>query len=57
VEAGVVSLKTRSSPAAEAVQQSLAALVWLRQQGARQFVFKYCSTFDSTPRGSWATGC
>lgn len=52
VEAGVVSLKTRSNPVSEAVGQSLAALSWLRAQGCRQFVFKYCSTFDSTPAGN-----
>lgn len=52
VEAGIVSLKTRSIPAADAVAQSLAALDWLRAQGCRQFVFKYCSTFDSTPAGN-----
>ncbi|MBB3975581.1 uncharacterized protein YgbK (DUF1537 family) [Rhizobium azooxidifex] len=52
IEAGVVSLKTRSIPAADAVAQSLAALRWLREQGCRQIVFKYCSTFDSTPEGN-----
>ena len=52
IEAGVVSLKSRSNPPAEAVVQSLAALAWLRAQGARQIVFKYCSTFDSTPQGN-----
>jgi uncharacterized protein YgbK (DUF1537 family) len=51
-EAGVVALKTRSIPAAEAVAQSLQALSWLRKQGCRQIVFKYCSTFDSTPEGN-----
>ncbi|GEO18111.1 3-oxo-tetronate kinase [Microvirga aerophila] len=51
-EAGVVSLKSRSIPAAEAVAQSLAALEWLQAQGCRQIVFKYCSTFDSTPQGN-----
>jgi 3-dehydrotetronate 4-kinase len=51
-EAGVVSLKSRSIPAAEAVEQSLAALEWLLAQGCRQIVFKYCSTFDSTPEGN-----
>ncbi len=51
-EAGVVALKTRSIPAAEAVAQSLAALAWLERQGCRQFLFKYCSTFDSTPEGN-----
>lgn len=52
VEAGVVSLKSRNIPAAEAVQQSLEALDWLRAQGCSQFFFKYCSTFDSTDEGN-----
>ncbi|MGH6624011.1 MAG: 3-oxo-tetronate kinase [Burkholderiaceae bacterium] len=51
-EAGVVALKSRSIPAADAVAQSLSALRWLQAQGCRQFVFKYCSTFDSTPAGN-----
>jgi uncharacterized protein YgbK (DUF1537 family) len=51
-EAGVVALKSRSIPAAEAIGQSMAALRWLRAQGCRQIVFKYCSTFDSTPQGN-----
>jgi uncharacterized protein YgbK (DUF1537 family) len=52
VEAGVVALKSRSIPVAEAVAHSLAALEWLRAQGCRQILFKYCSTFDSTPEGN-----
>lgn len=48
-DAVVVALKTRTLPAADAVAQSLAALEWLRAQGAEQIYFKYCSTFDSTP--------
>jgi uncharacterized protein YgbK (DUF1537 family) len=51
-EAGVVALKTRSIPVAEAIAQSMAALEWLRAQGCRQYIFKYCSTFDSTPEGN-----
>lgn len=51
-DAAVVALKTRTLPAAEAVAQSLAALEWLRAQGAEQIYFKYCSTFDSTPEGN-----
>jgi len=51
-EAAVVALKTRSIAAADAVAQSLTALAWLREHGARQVVFKYCSTFDSTPAGN-----
>lgn len=52
VDAVVVALKSRTIPAPEAVAQSLDALAWLREQGARQVYFKYCSTFDSTPRGN-----
>lgn len=51
-EAGIVSLKTRTIPVAEAIAQSLAALDWLLDQGCRQILFKYCSTFDSTPQGN-----
>jgi uncharacterized protein YgbK (DUF1537 family) len=51
-DAVVVALKSRSNPASEAVSQSLAALDWLRQRGARQHYFKYCSTFDSTDAGN-----
>ena len=51
-EAIVVALKSRTLPAADAIAQSLAALAWLRARGARQFYFKYCSTFDSTDRGN-----
>jgi uncharacterized protein YgbK (DUF1537 family) len=52
VDAVVVALKSRTCPAKEAVAQSVAALRWLRAAGARQIYFKYCSTFDSTPRGN-----
>ena len=52
VEAGVVALKTRSVPVSDAVAQSVAALEWLQAQGCRQFLFKYCSTFDSTREGN-----
>jgi uncharacterized protein YgbK (DUF1537 family) len=51
-DAVVVALKSRTIPAADAVQQSLEALQWLRVHGARQIYFKYCSTFDSTPAGN-----
>ncbi|MFM0370635.1 3-oxo-tetronate kinase [Paraburkholderia aspalathi] len=51
-DALVVALKSRTIPAADAVAQSLAALDWLREQGCRQFFFKYCSTFDSTDAGN-----
>lgn len=51
-DALVIALKSRTVPVAEAVAQSLAALHWLQQQGCVQFVFKYCSTFDSTDAGN-----
>jgi uncharacterized protein YgbK (DUF1537 family) len=51
-DAIVVALKSRTIAPSEAVAQSVAALRWLRAAGARQFFFKYCSTFDSTPRGN-----
>jgi 3-dehydrotetronate 4-kinase len=52
VDAIVVALKSRTIPAAEAVAQSRAAARWLKEQGASQIYFKYCSTFDSTPQGN-----
>jgi len=51
-DAIVVALKSRTIPVADAVQQSLAALRWLREQGCSRFFFKYCSTFDSTDAGN-----
>src|ERR1700737_1210108 len=51
-EAVVIALKSRTIPAADAVRMSLAALGWLRAAGARQILFKYCSTFDSTDGGN-----
>ena len=52
IEAGVVALKSRSIAPLDAVEQSLRALEWLKTQGCEQFLFKYCSTFDSTPEGN-----
>lgn len=52
VDAVVIALKSRTNPVEDAVAESLAALRWLREAGCRQFYFKYCSTFDSTPRGN-----
>ncbi len=51
-DAIVVALKSRTAPSAEAVAGSLRALGWLRGRGAQRIYFKYCSTFDSTPRGN-----
>ena len=52
VQAVVVSLKSRSCPAAEAVSLSLDALRYLKGEGCSRFFFKYCSTFDSTAKGN-----
>ena len=52
VEAVVIALKSRSNPPTVAVEESLNALQWLQENGARQFFFKYCSTFDSTTKGN-----
>ena len=51
-DAVVVALKSRTAPVRQAVDESLAALAWLRTAGCRQFFFKYCSTFNSTDAGN-----
>jgi uncharacterized protein YgbK (DUF1537 family) len=51
-EAVVIALKSRTIPAPEAIEKSLAALAWLKAAGAHQILFKYCSTFDSTDAGN-----
>ena len=52
VDAVVVSLKSRSIPAADAVAASRKAERWLRGRGATHVLFKICSTFDSTDAGN-----
>lgn len=51
-DAVVIALKSRTNPAKDAIEESLQALAWLRENGAAQIVFKYCSTFDSTDHGN-----
>src|ERR1700689_111980 len=51
-EAVVIALKSRTMPVGDAVPMSLKALAWLKDAGARQILFKYCSTFDSTDAGN-----
>jgi len=51
-DAIVIALKSRTLPVAEAIDESLAALTWLRERGCQQIFFKYCSTFDSTAAGN-----
>lgn len=52
LDAVVVALKSRNLEPEDAVAQSLEALEYLLAQGAQQIFFKYCSTFDSTPKGN-----
>ena len=52
VDAVVIALKSRTIDPADAVAQSLEALAWLKANGCGQIYFKYCSTFDSTPKGN-----
>ncbi|MBA1157433.1 3-oxo-tetronate kinase [Microvirga mediterraneensis] len=51
-DAVVVALKSRTNPAQEAVDLSLAAAKALGRAGAQHLFFKYCSTFDSTDEGN-----
>ncbi len=57
VDAVIIALKTRSVSAADAIEQSLRALAWLKKLNCRHFFFKYCSTFDSTPAGNIGPVC
>ena len=52
VDAVVVSLKSRSIEAGEAVARSREAEKWLRSRGAGHVLFKICSTFNSTDAGN-----
>jgi 3-dehydrotetronate 4-kinase len=51
-DAVVVALKSRTIPTKEAVAMSLASADALLARGAKQILFKYCSTFDSTDAGN-----
>ena len=52
VKAGVVSLKSRSIPANEAVRQFLEAPEWLKAQGCRQSGFKGRASSGTPRQGS-----
>ena len=52
LEAVVFGLKTRVIPAKRAVAAFARAVDALEQRGVRQVFYKYCATFDSTPRGN-----
>ena len=53
----VIALKTRTQEREAAVQDSLKALAWLKEQGVSHYYVKYCSTFDSTPSGNIGPHC
>ena len=48
----VIALKIRTAPVDDAVAEARAAWRWLKARGVRRVFWKYCSTFDSTPRGN-----
>ncbi|MCC8364888.1 four-carbon acid sugar kinase family protein [Xenorhabdus sp. PB61.4] len=53
VDVVVIGLKSRSCSTEEAIHNSLKSCRWLRDRAnCRRFFFKYCSTFDSTPKGN-----
>src|SRR4051794_39126296 len=51
-DAIVVGLKIRTAPVVSAIEQATTAATWLRGAGVRRFVWKICSTFDSTAEGN-----
>lgn len=52
VQAVVIALKSRTQDIPGAVKDTLRAFEWLKNNGVEQFYLKYCSTFDSTPKGN-----
>jgi len=48
----VIALKTRTTEVDEAVCENRQALEWAVRNRFGKFYFKYCSTFDSTPKGN-----
>ena len=51
-DAAVVAMKIRTAPVEAATKDVATAYDWLTSQGVQRFYYKYCSTFDSTPRGN-----
>lgn len=51
-DSAVVCCKIRSARPKDAVQSALDALCRLQPHRPQQIYFKYCSTFDSTPKGN-----
>lgn len=57
VQAIVIALKSRTQETAQAVADSQKAAQFLSAQGITHLYFKYCSTFDSTPKGNIGPVC
>ncbi len=51
-DAVVVALKSRTAPKSRAITQAMDSANALLGAGARQLLFKYCSTFNSTDAGN-----
>ncbi len=51
-EAIVIALKSRSASLEKAVSMTKEAVDFLNHIGCEKIYFKYCSTFDSTPKGN-----
>lgn len=51
-QAVVISLKSRTAPVEKAIEGTLEGIRRLREYGCERYYIKYCSTFDSTPRGN-----
>lgn len=56
-DAIVIALKTRTQETEKAVHASQDALKWLSEEKCSHFYIKYCSTFDSTPKGNIGPVC
>jgi 3-dehydrotetronate 4-kinase len=52
LDVAVIALKSRVASASKAVRDFTKATEVLAKRGVRQIFFKYCATFDSTPRGN-----
>ncbi|MEA4972281.1 3-oxo-tetronate kinase [bioreactor metagenome] len=56
-KAVVIALKIRSIDKDKAVEEALNAFEYLKSINAKQYYYKYCSTFDSTPNGNIGPVC
>lgn len=52
VQAIVIALKSRSQEKNAAIEDSIKAYEYFKQNGCNKVYFKYCSTFDSTKEGN-----